>query len=143
VKVKTVIPARKFRCPEGRVKAQGKGAAPAFCFRVAVEKKKERRKDSMIDGRVSVIEIYSTATGRKIGYIGEAPKTFVKKKSGANRWIETQHDRSLPPYDTPDQIGKKVERFLEVAQDQAKGVNPQFAKTARSTWNEILREATR
>lgn len=142
-KVQAKISVRNFTCGSGKVPAEGKQAKAPFCYRIKVERKRIQQPDSMLKGRVSVIELHSRITGRKIGYIGMVPGSIVARKSDANRFVEGQHDRSLKPFDTPELVDKKMQRFIRFAQDPSSEplVTPGFQKAAAKTWKTLLREA--
>lgn len=143
MKVKAIIRPSKFACPPGRIKREGKVAETPFCYRIKVDRKKIKRPDSMLEGRVSVIELHSRVTGRKIGYVGTPPKTFVVKKGEAQQFIEGQHDRAMKPFDTPELVEEKMQQFLKTAQnpDLAKKATVRYRELSQETWKKILREA--
>lgn len=144
MKVATKIPARKFRCPEGKLKAEGKSASPPFCYRIKVDIKKVKKSYSMLKGRVTVIELHSKMTGRKMGYLGVGPGFIAKDKEGAQRWVESRFDHALKPFDTPKLIDQKMQQFIKAGQDPKGapiGTNPQFLHTANDAWKTLMREA--
>lgn len=144
MKVATKIPAKKFRCPEGKVKAEGKKASPPFCYRVKVGKKRIKESQSMINGRSMVIEFHSRVTGRQIGYISEdLEKPVVSDRKKARIFVEGRLDKALQPYGTPEIMDKKVQEFIQVAQDPESDPRKtvQFRQAAQKAWKILHREA--
>lgn len=148
MKIKTkikIISPKKFACGPGKVKAEGKKASPPFCYKVKILRKKIKESHSMLKGRVTLIELHSKATGRKIGYIGTSPTMIVQKENDARQWVEGRLDPALKPFDTPDLIEKKMQHFIELAQrtehSVPPGINPQYHDTTRKAWKLIIKAA--
>lgn len=133
LKLKTAIPARKFACPDGPIKAEGTSAATPFCYRLKVTEKAGQP-------RKTAIELHSRITGRKIGYIGINPGKFlVPKRSQARVWIEST---KIKQGNTPKAVEEKMWLFIKTAQKDLKDQQwTPYNRHSQETWDKIVSEA--
>lgn len=66
-----------YKC-KGRIKAEGKKAKPALCFRARSEGKGSTK--------TTVLELHSKVTGKQIGFFGGRTHPFVKTREEAEKW---------------------------------------------------------